>query len=386
MNIRAATAALLLPDNRREEMEFRYAPRPGPIISPEPEFHDVEQSKELFDVDPDTTLLVSAQESIEDITKDMQNHMLSEFNRISHVVYAEILVARRPIKGQDFQELTQKCIEGLTEVTNNYCTTMFTPQVVNLLDTLLASMRESLVVCKKKIAQKLINIRDTMADHRRTLQLSFDHDKSEAIRIARNESRREFLQELTDLRENAEKIDFGNRVLTKKIHSLSAELISKDAQISLLEAKSEKALKKARELQIEAVRAKKLAENELAELKHSLLSQSPHKSDSLGHTAHSPTITTTSPSSIVHGKRLYVDSFTQTVDNFARGSTITAEKAETHVDTRQHLTKEEPSGPNQTIDKEGFGLHSGGSHIHKELCKSCVNLEEQIKVLYTEYL
>jgi hypothetical protein len=363
MNNLLNATSLLLQEGRKDEMEFRYNPRPGPMISPEPEFHDVEQSQELFDIDPDTTLLVSAENNIEDFGKEMQNYMVSEFNRISSTTYSDILMARRPIRPKDFQDLTAKCIESLTEVTDNYCKTKFTPKIVDLLDVLLSSMRESLIICKRKIAQKLINIRDSMADHKRTLQLAFDHEKSEAIRITRNQSRKEFLQELTDLREHAEKVDFGNRVLSKKVDWCNAELVSKDAQIAALETKVEKIMKKSREIQQEAHHARKAAEAQIEDMRNNL------------HTLIPVSVTHS------HTKPLCVDSFTQTVENKSSIAVSVIETTDRPLHPQHNIGISAITAP---VESKGQTEpdHYVENKIESLPCSNCLVYESQIKVKY----
>ena len=239
-----AGSSLLSSEDKKEELEYRYKPRQGPLITPEPEFYDVEQSDELFDVDPNTTLLVSAKENLDDILKDMQRSIEVEYDSISNEKFSEILNSKRHIRPLEFQELTQTCVQKFLASSDLYVGQILTKNVIDLLDSLLSSMRESLVICKRKIAQKLVNIRDSLASHKSSVRLAFEHEKSEAIRITRNESMREFLNELNYLREHSEKLDYGNRILTKKIDWFTGELSKKDAQINALEAKSLKAAKK----------------------------------------------------------------------------------------------------------------------------------------------
>ena len=231
-------------ESKKEDFEFRYQPRIGPTLTPEPEFIDVEQTSEMFDIDPDTTLLITAKTGIDQIIKAMQLHMSIEFHHPRNTIYTDALTKKREITALDFQELSTKCIDSYLKASQDYCSSTLVDYVVNLLDELLSSMRDSLVKQKRKIAVKLTNARDACNLYKISLERAFEHSKAETIRITANISEDKFKNENVELTQLYEAADYGSRILTKKVEWYAGEVSKKESQVNDLSKKLEKALKK----------------------------------------------------------------------------------------------------------------------------------------------
>ena len=304
----------------KDELEYRYKPRPGPIISPEPEIGDVMQSAEAFDIDPDGTLLMRTKANIEKPIENMQHHLSLEFHKIAHDVFASILSSKgkhkeRQIGIAEFEEMMKKLLKAFLDTSNAYCKTSIVKEVVDLVDQSIVSARRSIVDERRKVAIKLTNARDACHEFRRTTELAMAHTKAEVIRITTNESEDRFREENKQLKDLYEAADYGNRILTKKVDFFTEEIRKKDAQIHDMQFKTDKALKREKTLTKEFKQYVHNAEQSMKEMKEywgKKLEKALAKQEKPDDAEKTDTA-----EEVLKSKLVLCDSFTQTVDTVA---------------------------------------------------------------------
>jgi hypothetical protein len=236
------TASLLLQESKKDDLEYRYKPRVGPILSPEPEFGEFEDLKNVFDIDPDNTLLMTAKANIESVINEFQLRLSTELYKVSYDTYTDLVSSKRSIQPHDFNDLSNNFVNCLKKESNTFSEKNLSPIVLNLLDELMTSMRESLVACKKKTAEKLVSVKDAFAMYKITSETAYKHSKAEVIRITTNEAEDKFKNQFKELTAHAENVDYGNRILTKKVEFFTSEVAKRDVQIHELNSKLSKSL------------------------------------------------------------------------------------------------------------------------------------------------
>ena len=101
----------------KEDLEYRYKARIGPIMTPEPEFGDVTQSAELFSIDPQQTLLMTSKEYVDGPIEEMQHHLTLQFHHAAHDIFAKVLTSNKKgrrkeekefIGAVEFEQLSKK--------------------------------------------------------------------------------------------------------------------------------------------------------------------------------------------------------------------------------------------------------------------------------------
>ena len=250
----------------KNDLEYRYKARVGPIMTPEPEFGDVTQSAQLFNIDPQSTLLMTCKEYINGPVEEMQHHLATEFHQSAHEIFAKVLTTgkggrrkeeREFIGAVEFEQLSKRLMDTFLNTVQQYCTGKLTPKLMDLMDNFIARTNESLVKEKQKISVKLMNARDACDEYRRTHERAMDHIKSEAIRITTNMTEDKFIADIKNLTKLKDDADYVNRLLTKKVDHFTAEMGKKDAIVHDSQLKAQKAHK-----------SSLLAHKELNDLKH----------------------------------------------------------------------------------------------------------------------
>ena len=238
-----SAAEALLAEKKERELEFRYEPRAGPEILPEPRL----EVESLFDYDWEgefdrsKSLLLTATDDIEKKTisflERAEEYIKESCEDGKNIIFGKIRDEEKKEKIQSWLELIvetihskfkSKSLEHLDDI-NKYHT--------EILDHLITSAQNSISLHKSKLDEKVLISREAIALYQTSRDRYMKFAKSEAVRIAINETEDRVGAQMSELEEQVETSLHTQKLLIRQVDTLGSQVASKDQEINVLKSK-----------------------------------------------------------------------------------------------------------------------------------------------------
>ena len=407
-----SAAEALLAEQKKRELEFRYEPRAGPEILPEPRV----EVESLFDYDWEgefdrsKSLLLTATDDIEKKTISFLEHA-EEYIKEScedgkNVIFGKIRDEEKKEKIQSWLELIvetvhknfkSKSLEHLDDI-NKYTS--------EILDHLITSAQNSISLHKSKLDEKVLTSREAIALYQTSRDRYMKFAQSEAVRIAINETEDRVGAQMVELEEQVETSLHTQKLLIRQVETLGSQIATKDQEINLLKSKIAEFEAEARENAFNPFASSTTATSAtLHTLKETRVitdkiveSSTPNLSSDNNLTQQSPSNTNKSTTKVTVGKITIQDHIPKTVDKGVQTIPETTPVSNNSANTSSSPElKTTPASPGRGDMKweRGKGWQSSAPSPEREHsssfdiddfslkpdCKECEKLKLEIKSL-----